>query len=138
VAALQVRKQKLIDAVVDGRLKAPQFEEQLEKLELEVAKHSGQSENSDDAAEVGRLLSFGEWFLTNAATVWMGASSYKKRLIQDTVFPSGVTFSGDGFGTLGETSVFSRLATFSGDSEEMASRSAPKGLSRLTQGGHGR
>ena len=121
VSALQVRKQKLIDAMLDGRLKQSLFEEQLEILEREAEKHSEPGEMEHDGVEIESLLAFAEWFLNNAATVWMGASSEKKIRIQEAVFPSGVSFSKEGFRTLGKSSIFKYLAPFLDDSKEMAS-----------------
>ena len=118
---LESKKQKLIDALLDGKLSQTIFDDQLEKVEAEIARHSVPSETVENPADVDNLLSFGEWFLDNAATVWIGASPDKKRLIQGAIFPSGVSVTKEGFGTLGHASVFMALQEQIDHQNEMAS-----------------
>jgi hypothetical protein len=51
-----------------------------------------------------------EHVLTNAGRIWLEASPETKRQVQEVLFPSGVHFDGETFGTSRTNLVFKELA----------------------------
>jgi hypothetical protein len=65
---------------------------------------------SANELDVEAILNFAEHVLTNAGRVWWEASPETKRQIQQVLFPSGVHFDGQTFGTSTTNLVFCELA----------------------------
>jgi site-specific DNA recombinase len=123
LASLRSRRQRLINAMIDGKLKAEVFQEQIDladeeirKLELEV------EETSSEEQEVSQLIDFAKVVLGgHQSFLWENADFEKKLRIQRAYFPSGLTVQGDEFGTTEFFSFFNSLEQNMDDEKEMAS-----------------
>jgi site-specific DNA recombinase len=111
IAEVQNRKQKIVDAMLDGKITQQIYVEQMERVDTELGDLQA---TIDDAALIEpqaleRMLDFADWFFQNAGAVWLGADLENKIRIQEAVFPSGVSLTSDGFGTVQPANLFSNL-----------------------------
>jgi hypothetical protein len=74
------------------------------------------------------LLAFSEHVLCNASALWTGASATDRRTLQAALFPEGLAWSPEGFGTFVTCHAFSYLRGISGAGNGVAS---PGGTDRL-------
>ena len=101
LADLQERKDKLVEAFVYRKaIDQATYQRQLDKLSEEItlaemAAHDAKLESFD----VEAVLNFSEHVILNAARLWTEFSLEQKQRLQRVLFPEGVTFSADGFGT---------------------------------------
>jgi hypothetical protein len=122
IAELQARKQKLIDAVVNGILPKPYFDEQMADVEADLAATKVPiGETVPERDELDRLLWFSEFFLQNAGSVWLGAEYDQKTRIQTAIFPQSVSATRDGFQTRARSCVLIDLQTPTEDESSLAS-----------------
>lgn len=116
IQVLEDRKQKLIDVLLDGKLKQQHFDEQMERLESDLAKAQSQNlEPLPEESEMSQLIAFAEWFFDYAATVWFGAEYDKKLRLQAALFPAGLEVSKDGFGTPASCKFFNGIQELDAD-----------------------
>jgi hypothetical protein len=73
----------------------------------EVELHDARIEHTD----VEGVLSFAEYLLTNAASIWLEASLHQRQQIQRAIFPEGLPFDGREFGTAVTCLAFRHLRT---------------------------
>ena len=110
LALVKQSRQRTIDAFLDGKFKQDLFDQQLAKVEADLESAGAiDADVTPDQDELNRLLSFVEWFLGNAASVWYGAEPDKKKRIQAAIFPLGLTVTSEGFGTPAVWSLFNDL-----------------------------
>ena len=74
-----------------------------------------------DELEVEGLLAFAEHVLGNLSALWIGADSADRRKLQEAVFPNGLVWDGEQFGTAVTISAFSWLRPVSSEESGMAS-----------------
>jgi hypothetical protein len=70
-----------------------QLREQLALAEMEL------SEATENQLDVEGLLAFAEHLLTNAARLWIELGLAQKQRLQHVLFPEGLRFDGEKFGT---------------------------------------
>ncbi len=100
ISAIDARKQKLIDAVVEKLIAKDVYDSQMEIVGTELAAAQSQlSETVIDAQKLECLLEFADWLLERVAGVWNSASPENKRRIQAALFQGGLTITKEGFGT---------------------------------------
>ena len=116
------RRQKIIDLFIDGGFSKEAYEEQVQKLDLKIANLEVLTQDVLPTRKTFEgLLDFAEWFLGNSAAIWVGAESEKKRRIQGSLFPAGLTVSKDGFRTPRTASFLNSLEEANGDELSLAS-----------------
>ena len=79
------------------------------------------SEVREEELNLEVVLNFAEHFVTNAARLWSDADPAHKELLQGSIFPAGVTFSDDGFGTSVTSLMFSELRDSDAEKLQVAS-----------------
>ncbi len=83
-----------------------------------------------DELDVEGILGFAEHVVTNAAHLWTEASLDQKQRLQQVLFPEGLVFDGERFGTAVTCLAFSDL----GDSESVEVEVAsPTGFEPVSQ-----
>ena len=77
------------------------------------------------------ILAFAEQLLLNVARMWADASSDQKQRLQRVLFPAGVTYGAEGFGTTEASLVFEVLDALAAPESSEASPTGvePVGLS---------
>lgn len=86
------------------------YERQRDKLAEETTlAEMAVNEARLDEFDVEGVLAFAEHLLTNVARMWTEASLDQKQRLQSVLFPSGVTYGADGFGTAETSLIFSML-----------------------------
>jgi site-specific DNA recombinase len=122
LANLSERKNKLVDANLDGRIDQQTYEEQVERLRGEVELAKNQFRDADvETLDVKAVLEFAERLVSDPAQLWIEASLDQKQRLQAVFFPEGVTFTNQGFGTGATNSFFDMLQVFSGKESHLAS-----------------
>jgi site-specific DNA recombinase len=121
VSDLMNRKTQLRESFIYRKeISKEDFEEEKERLTAEIVLTEIQIQNSaTDRIDVDAIVSFARHFLSNAGRLWEESSSDLKRRIQDVLFPNGVHFDGESFGTSRTNLVFSELAPTREPIEEM-------------------
>lgn len=102
------------------------YEQQRDRLRQELA--LAELEFTDaraDHLDIEGLLAFAEHLLTNAATLWMSLDLGQKQELQRVLFPNGLEFDGEKFGTAVTCMAFKKLDGTGGSNSSMAS---PAGL----------
>ena len=100
IAALEGKKQQLIDAVVTERIDKATYDDQITRVGTDLAAAQSQlSETLISAEELECLLEFADWLLERVAGIWSSASADNKRRLQSALFPDGLTLTKEGFGT---------------------------------------
>jgi site-specific DNA recombinase len=132
IEELQRRKDELVEAFVHRKtLDAVTYDERvsreneglaLARLELVQAQ--------TDELDVEVLLDFGENLMMNTAKVWLDLAFEQKLRFQRVLFPDGLTFDGESFGTAVTSPVFSYLRDISTGKVSMAS---PTGFEPVSQ-----
>ena len=92
-----------------------QLREQLALAEMEL------SSATENQLDVEGALAFAEHLLTNAARLWLELRLDQKRQLQQVLFPEGLPFDGERFGTAATCLAFKRLDGSGGSDSGMAS-----------------
>jgi hypothetical protein len=91
---LDQREDKLIRALLDGKLKQHLFDERLEKVEGELSRIAAlQPSPLLGETELEDLVEFTKWVLSNSGTLWAAAEYDKQLRLQSAFFPARVTVS---------------------------------------------
>jgi hypothetical protein len=94
-----------------------QLREQLALAEMEL------SATTENQIDVEGLLAFADHLLTNAARLWMELDLDQKQQLQQALFPEGLRFDGEKFGTAITCLAFKQLAKSEKDEPDLASPS---------------
>jgi site-specific DNA recombinase len=79
IAELTTYKDKLVRTLVEGKLNQQLFDEQLARVEADLAEvHEQEVEILPEEEELSELLVFSRWVLENAGVVWLAADYEKK------------------------------------------------------------
>jgi hypothetical protein len=130
VTALRSRLERVEDAFLHERaIDSQTYAAQRDKLREQVALAELElSEVRMDQFDVEGILSFAEYVLTNAARLWMELELDQKQRLQQVLFPEGLSFDGNEFGTVVTCLAFKKLGENGGPESGMAS---PTGFDRL-------
>jgi site-specific DNA recombinase len=96
-----------------------QLREQLALAEIEL------NDAVLDQLDIDGVLAFAEHVVTNAARVWIELDLVQKQRLQQTLFPEGLRFDGEKFGTAATCLAFKKLDGSGGSNSGMAS---PRGF----------
>jgi site-specific DNA recombinase len=112
--------------IFDEKISKETYERQGDKLSEEIALsemalHQAKIEELD----IDAVLGFAEHVLQDAARLWVSAELNIKQRLQRVLFPEGVTFDGERFGTSATCSMFSSSAVCE---TEKASLASPTGF----------
>ncbi|MEO7145043.1 MAG: hypothetical protein ABI165_16215 [Bryobacteraceae bacterium] len=107
VEELQAYRERILRAWISEKITKEIYDDQMGKVgtELEAAGLL-EGEAVLELAEVELLLDFAGWMLTNAASVWAGASFENRLRIQRALFANGLPVSRERFGTPEPVSLF--------------------------------
>lgn len=108
---------RTIDVAVYERHR-DRIQEEIALAELEL--HDSRIEESD----VKGILAFAEHLISNLASVWIEATLHQRQQIQAALFPCGLPFDGERFGTALTCLMFSELQGFR-EPEMVASPTIP-------------
>ena len=127
VEDLQTRKEKLIEAFIYKELidKAT-YQNQLDKLNQEITLTEIDAHNAKlETFDIEAVLNFAQYVVLNASRLWTEMNLDQKQRFQKVLFPSGVTFNGESFGTA-ETCIFFKMLQISAAQE--SSVASPTGF----------
>jgi site-specific DNA recombinase len=102
----RVEEAFLFDRAIDRQT----YNDQLERLRIERLDARARLDDLQDAqADTEGLLGFAEHVLTNAGSLWLGASPEDRTRLQTALFPNGLSWDGAEFGNAVTNSAFSYL-----------------------------
>jgi hypothetical protein len=108
--------------LVDGTIDQEQYTNQTKKVGTDLQEAAFiESEALIEISEVISLLDFTSWVLSNASSIWLGASIEVKLRLQQSFFPNGLTASKTEVGTAPTSTLFERIQVCSADKTELAS-----------------
>jgi hypothetical protein len=123
IARLRSRLERVDDAFLhEGSIDRRTYENQRDRLRSEIA--AVESELPPVVAEetdIECVLAFAEQTLTNAPQLWSASSVDQRQCLQKVLFPSGLAFDGEGFGTAVTCMAFSDLRGYLQERSGMAS-----------------
>jgi site-specific DNA recombinase len=98
---LRQRKDQLDETFIFRRaIDRPTYERQRDKLAEDTAlAEMAVNDARIDELDIEGVLAFADHLLLNVARMWAEASPDQKQRLQRTLFPRGVTYGTDGFGT---------------------------------------
>jgi len=127
-SALEKRRQRVIDLLVEGTLKKFEYEDQMIQIGTamqEVERHIQSTLISE--ADLERLLDFSEWLLERVRGIWNAAELPNKLRLQQALFRNGLTLPADGFGTAQHPFFFKSSTLLTDVPDDLAS---PGGVTR--------
>lgn len=111
IAVVRSRLERVEDAFLHERkIDAQSYTVQRDKLREQIA--SAELELSEvriEQFDVEGILSFAEYVLTNAARMWMELDLDRRQQLQQVLFPEGLSFDGERFGTAVTCLAFKKL-----------------------------
>ena len=109
LSEVEDRKTSLVDRWLDGKVDDQTYNETLARLTAEIASVSGELRGTElENLEIERVLEFADKIILRPARLWVESALEQKQRLQRTLFPSGVEFDGEEFGTA-STSLFFTL-----------------------------
>lgn len=101
LAHLQEQKRRLVDAFVYRQaIDEPTYQNELDRIrEAMVIAEVEINENRLDELDVEAVLAFAEHVVLNARRLWSEYPLELRRQLQKVLFPDGLAFHGEGFGT---------------------------------------
>ena len=120
---IEERKQRLIEAFVYQQALDPDtYRREMDRIrEEEVLTDVELHENRLDELDVEGVLAFAEHVVLNARRLWSEYDLKRRRELQKVLFPSGLHFDGEGFGTPVTCLFFKSLEAESGAESQMVS-----------------
>ena len=117
------RLEKLENAhIYRGSINAAVYERHRDKLQEEIALAELElHESRINHIDVKGVLAFAEHLVSNLASIWIEASLTQRQEIQSAIFPNGLPFDGQSFGTATTCLMFNGLASFSSIKNRVAS-----------------
>jgi len=116
------RKNKLFDLRLDEKLDEASFDEQLERYQEQIGDVRLQlAEAQGEELDAEATLDFADYALRNAARLWSGFDVNQRLRFQRLLFPAGLPFDGEGFGTTEISPVFKMLEPATDVAGSMAS-----------------
>jgi hypothetical protein len=95
---------------LDGKVDDASFDEQLDRLQREIGEARLRlGEAQTEELDVEATLDFADYALRNAARLWQGFDVDQRIRFQTLLFPAGLPFDGEGFGTTEISPVFKML-----------------------------
>ncbi len=122
IDALEARRQRTTEALIDGKLEKPEYETQMRLVGTAIEKAQAQlSESLIGGGQLESPLAFADWFLSSAAHLWQHASATNKKRLQSVILPARVVLSAEGFGTGASATFYRQVAECGGNQENLAS-----------------
>jgi hypothetical protein len=122
IERLKDKKVELIDRSLDGQLKNEIFEIQLDRLSNNLEKTEKQLQTQKIVGPPSpEFLDFLEKLLLHIDTIWCEADYDIKLLVQEGIFPEGLTFDGRECGTTNTSCIFNKLGGLNAPHSELAS-----------------
>jgi site-specific DNA recombinase len=125
--ALRCRLDEVEQAFIhERRIDRDSYERRRDQLRADIA--LGEMESGDAKIaelDVEGVMAYAEDVLTNASHLWSNASLDQKQRLQSVLFPEGLTFDGEEFGT---AVTCLALTTLGGDRRPESSVASPTGM----------
>ncbi len=119
---LRIRKNKLVEFLLDARLDQQTYDEQVQRLSVEMEAAKEEFAAADlECMDVEAVLEFAEKLVEHPKRLWLESSLEQKQRLQSVFFPDGVTYTSEGFGAALSNSFFNVFREFSDEKVSLAS-----------------
>lgn len=127
IAEIEDRLSTLTDALLfERRIDQATYESKRAELTQELAlARLARSEAEADALDAETVLGFAEHVLLNAARLWQAGDAEQRVRLQAAIFPNGVRFDGERFGTPETSIAFRHLRAIERGEDALASVRCP-------------
>jgi site-specific DNA recombinase len=117
------RKNLLLDALLDGRIKQQDYSDRMEALDAEIENLENRlAESEIDELDVQAVIRFAEKVLHHPSVLWSNAELDNKQRLQKLYFPDGLNLNEEGgFGTAKHRSIFNDLDELMVENSKLAS-----------------
>jgi hypothetical protein len=123
---VEARKATLVDRWLDGKVDQQTFDDTIKRLTVEIESIRGELRGTElEDNDLDRLLDFAEKIILRPERLWVESSLEQRQRLETTLFPSGIEFDAEKFGT-DSTSLFFRLLT--PDPEDQWGLASPTGF----------
>jgi DNA invertase Pin-like site-specific DNA recombinase len=110
VDKLRARKDGLCDRYLDNRIDDATYQEQHDRHQIAIGEARLRlADAQEDELDVEGVLDYAEYALRNAARLWEGFKAEQRVAFQHLLFPNGLPFDGEKFGTTEISPVFKML-----------------------------
>jgi site-specific DNA recombinase len=111
VGGIRVKLQRVEDAyAVEERIDRRSYTETRDRLREDLALAELQlSEARNEQVDIEGVLAFAEHVISNASALWTSASPRDRCTLQASLFPHGLSYGPDGFGTVVTSNAFSYI-----------------------------
>jgi site-specific DNA recombinase len=119
---LRLRKDRLVDFLLNSRLDQATYDEQLLRLNAEVRETEEELIRAHaETLDVEAVLTFAEKLVERPDCLWSESALEQKQRLQQVFFPQGLSFTHEGFGTDANNSFFKVLGAFQVKKSHLAS-----------------
>jgi len=100
LAEVETRRTTLVDRWLDGKVDQGIYDENIGRLTAEVDSVRGELIGTElESIELERVLDFAERIILRPDRLWVESSLDQRQRLQKTLFPNGIEFDGEEFGT---------------------------------------
>lgn len=127
----RAKQLRLVDMYADGKLTDTMYNRSIKAVEDEIENLEGElAMSSRHIVDPSKALTFARTLMTNAAPLWRTSGLADRQRLQQAIYPNGLVFDGEKFGTAGSNWLFSDFEDFECEESRMAS---PTGFEPVSQ-----
>ena len=119
---IETRKTTLVNRWLDGDIDQDGYKEQIARLSLEIDEVKQQLRATEfEHIELEGVLAFAEKIVKRPSRLWVESSLGQRQRLQETLFPNGISFDGEQFGTDSTSLFFSLIGKVSSQDYDLVS-----------------
>ncbi len=108
--ALEEKKDRLDELIIKGTFDEATYKRKIEDINNDIiVKRTELNETKIELNDVGSCLNYCKAFMGNIANLWANAGLDLRQRFQSLVFPEGIAFDGEKFGTARFSPIFEQL-----------------------------
>ena len=108
--ALEEKKDRLDELIIKGTFDEATYKRKIEDINNDIiVKRTELNETKIELNDVGSCLNYCKAFMGNIANLWANAGLDLRQRFQSLVFPEGIAFDGEKFGTAKISPIFEQL-----------------------------
>jgi len=117
---------KVIDLLIEHAVDDETYKQKSEELRNELRdKRLELTENEMELNDVNSCMNYCKFFLSNIANLWASAELNLKQRFQTLIFPEGIYYNSQNFGTAKTALIFRHLQKIRSDESSMAALTYP-------------
>jgi hypothetical protein len=123
LSKIEERKKALVNRMLDGIIDQETYREHNGCLRDEAEQTKAEIRGTElEEIDLENVLKFADRIILRPARLWVESSLEQRQRLQKTLFPNGIEFDGEAFGTTSTPLLFKLLEGNSGDDSCLASQ----------------